>query len=765
MDIVGRRRQVSEAKRHLLDTRLLTLTGVGGVGKTRLALRIAAEVRREFPDGVWFIELASLQNRDLLTRTVAMALSLPDGSARPPVETLTDYLRDKRLLLVLDNCEHLLDVCTALINSLLGAAPRLRILATSRECLDLPKEFVFVVPPLSVPRSDREATASGTSEYEATTLFVKRARLIMPEFTVDATNIVTVARLCRRLDGIPLAIELAAVRLRVLSLDQILERLDDRFRLLARRCRTTLPRQQTLRATVDWSFELCSVQEQALWARLSVFAGGMDLHAAEEVCSADPIARENVFDLVTALIEKSILTREGEGTQARYRLLETLRQYGEERLVESGAQAIFRRRHCDYYRDLAEQAKAGWFTPRQVEWFNKISQERANFRVALEYCVTAPGEERQALQLAVALYGFWVFYGAFGEARHWLDRALREERETSAERFKALAMDAVFALMQGEIDLARPLINECCDYARKSDDGRAGAVVAFLCGRAALLNGDYQGAVSKLKSALDWYQTNVDPVSENGDMNETFLTAFYLAIAASFLGDARSADFAAECRRLAETADALGEISMGMWVMGIERWRAGDTARAIVHFQESLRLDYAFGYRYSPAWSVETLAWATAAVGQHVRAACLLGVATELRSSMGLSLPGFRPYADSHNSCESYLREVLGDESYTENLQRGMSLGHDSAIDYALGKDKVAAQPLGSHETTPSKLTPRERQVADLVAEGMSNKDIAARLVIAQRTAEGHVENVLVKLGFTSRAQIAAWVTDRKEPR
>ncbi len=761
MEIVGRRQEVADAKKYLSRSRLLTLTGVGGVGKTRLALRTAGEVKRGFPDGAWLVELASVQDRALLARTVTTALSLPDPAVRAPVETLTEFLQDKRLLLVLDNCEHLLDACAELIDGLLASAPGLRILATSRERLGLPEEFVFAVPPLSVPESDDGNVVGALSEYGATALFTKRAELVVPNFTIDATNRSDVARLCQRLDGIPLAIELAAVRLRVLSPGQILDRLDDRFRLLSRPSRSAPPRQQTLQAAVDWSYELCSLEEQTLWARLSVFSGGLDLQAAEQVCDGGPIAREDVFDLVAALIEKSILVRKDDGARARYQLLETLRQYGEERLIESGEQQEFRGRHRDHYRDLAERARQGWFAPGQVEWFTRISRERANFRVALEHCFTMPGEARAALEIAAALYGFWVFYGAFGEARHWLDRILGQEKEPGPERFKALMMNATFTLMQGELDLAWPLMEECREYAEESGDARSQALITFLYGRAALLRGDYKDAVQRLEAALEWNRSNRDAVSRNGDMSEVFLTAFYLAIAASFVGDERSAEYAAQCRRVAKKADALGEISMAVWVTGIERWRAGETRQAIALFQESLGLDHAYGYRYSPAWSIEALGWATATDGQHEHAACLLGAAARLRRLMGLSLPGFRPYADAHERCEARLREVLGTERYTANFQRGTTLGREDAIAMALGQD-TEPHRARVEVPEPAVLTPREQQVADLVAEGMSNSDLAARLVIAQRTAECHVEHILVKLGFTSRTQIAAWASARK---
>src|SRR5215469_612357 len=333
---VGRRRELSVARRLLGDARLLTLAGAGGVGKTRLALRLAAEVRRTFAEGVWLADLAPLQDGELVPQTVVAALGLPDHSTRLPVETLLEHLVDKRLLLVLDNCEHVLGACAVLATKLLSEAEGLRILATSRQLLNIEGEQVLEVPPLSVPEPDQLSAAGSLIEYEAVRLFAERAAAVVPGFAVTAGNSAVVARLCQGLDGIPLAIELAAVRLRVLSVEQILERLDDRYRLLTRGSRTALERHQTLRAAIEWSYDLCSPQEQTLWKRLSVFSGGFDLEAVEQTCADEDIAQEDIFELVTGLIDKSILARQQHGPRVRYRLLETIRQYGQGRLTESG---------------------------------------------------------------------------------------------------------------------------------------------------------------------------------------------------------------------------------------------------------------------------------------------------------------------------------------------------------------------------------------------------------------------------------------------
>ncbi len=338
MSFVGRRQEVAEARQLLRRHRLLTLTGVAGVGKTRLALQVAAASSRTFPAGVWLVELGSLQDGELVAGTVAGALGLSDQCPQHPTDALAEYFKDKRALLVLDNCEHLLDACAGLVEALVRAAPKLRVLATSRQPLGVYGESILMVPSLPVP--DPDQPASVVRRYEAVSLFAERAAAVLPGFQVTSDNSAALARLCQRLDGIPLAIELAAGQLRMLSLEQILDRLDDHAELLTWESQTGPPRQRTLRAAIGWSFDLCSPAERAVWARCSVFSGGFDLEAAEEVCSGDGIAREDVLDVVANLVDKSILVREEDAGRVRYRLPETIRRYGRCRLADSGEERV-----------------------------------------------------------------------------------------------------------------------------------------------------------------------------------------------------------------------------------------------------------------------------------------------------------------------------------------------------------------------------------------------------------------------------------------
>ncbi|MBV9383926.1 MAG: LuxR family transcriptional regulator, partial [Streptosporangiaceae bacterium] len=474
---VGRRREVAEVRRLLSVSRLVTLTGVGGVGKTRLALRAAVEFRRAF-DETWLVDLAGLIDPSLVVPTVAATVGLCDQSERPPLPVLSDFLAPKRMLLVLDNCEHLLDACAELADALLRAAPELRILATSRQSLRIEGEFTMAIAPLPVPAGDQPPLSpEALGQYEAVSLFADRAAAVLPGFILDGSNAMAVARLCRQLDGIPLAIELAAVRLRALSVGEIEERLGDRYGLLTGGSRAALPRQRTLRALVDWSFSLLSTAERHLWARLSVFAGDFGLDAVEGTCAGEGISADELPDLLADLVDKSLLLRHEHLGEGRYRLLETLRQFGQEKLSEYGQRELMLSRHRDWYQRLAEQALAEWFGPRQVSWFNRLRLERANLRAALEYCLSEPGEAETGLRMAsVLLRPFWLPNAFFSEGRMWLARLL-EKVTAGTARAKGLCANAWLALMQGDAATALSMLEEGGRLADQLDDPASSACV------------------------------------------------------------------------------------------------------------------------------------------------------------------------------------------------------------------------------------------------------------------------------------------------
>jgi non-specific serine/threonine protein kinase len=710
------------------------------VGKTRLALRVAADVRRSFTDGVWLVELSALRDGDLLARTIAARLGLPDQAAGDPADLLADHLADRHLLLILDTCEHLVDACAKLAEALLRAAPRLRILATSREPLDVMGEQALLIPPLEVPEPGVPAEG-----YDSVTLFIDRADAIMPGFTLTAANQQAVARLCRELDGIPLALELAAVRLRTMSIEQIVDRLDDRFRLLGT-ARTSLDRHQTLHAAVGWSHELCTAQEQQLWARLSVFPGSFDLEAAERVCAGEPITADPLFDTLGRLVGKSIVLCEQDGS--RYNMLDTIREYGAERLRGLGEQDELRRRHRDHYLGLAEQAAAGIIGPEQVGWLVRLRQETHNLRVALDYSYASPGQEADGLRMTVLLRPYWLLLGLFNEGRHWHDRALATGRDPRLGAW-ALYGAGILAVQQGDFERANPLLARAADLADEFHDRDLGIHVSDARGIALTFTGDLDEALEYRESALAGYR-------EIG-CSEPFAFSTFAGLAALYclVGEQdRGIALTEECLRRSE---ALGEQwgrGSALLARGAGRWLSGDADRAIEDALASLRIKERLGDLHSITMALDLIAISLATKGDHVRAAELCGVGDALWRILGAPVQQGPHYVEIRRHATETIRQALGEEQFETARQRGTGLSVPEAIAIARNETATPVTPV-----LASPLTDREREIAKLVTEGLGNREIAERLVLAKRTVDSHIEHIFKKLGFTSRAQVAAWVS------
>src|SRR6516225_11560173 len=448
---VGHRGELAEVRRLLAGSRLVTLTGPGGVGKTRLALRAAAGLARAFPDGVWLVRLDQLRDEALLAQAVAEALGLQDRAGYVPEAAVAEYLAGRQLLLVLDNCEHVVDAVAKLADVLLRAAAGLRVLATSREWLNMPGETVLAVPPLAAPDARERLSVAELAQFAAAALFAERAAQVVPGFAVTEANAAAVAGICRRLEGLPLAIELAAGQTPVLSAEQIDVRLGDRLGLLTRGSRTRPARQQTLRASVGWSYELCSPAERLLWTRLSVFNGGCELDAAEDICADHRLAAAQVLDLLAALAGKSILIAAHRKGVARYRLPETLREYGQERLHESGEYTALRRRHRDWHEQLARQANTDWLSPQIAGLTARLHREHANVNAAQDFCQAEPGEAEAGLRIAIHV---WLFYywsaGHISEGRYRLGQALAEAGEPTVWRARGLLLAGFLAVISGD---------------------------------------------------------------------------------------------------------------------------------------------------------------------------------------------------------------------------------------------------------------------------------------------------------------------------
>ncbi|WP_242676757.1 LuxR C-terminal-related transcriptional regulator [Rhodococcus sp. ABRD24] len=748
---VGRRAEVAEARRLLTTAHLLTLTGIGGVGKTRLALRVAKASERAFPDGVWFVELDELHDPALLAETVAGVFGLRDQSSRPARELLVEYLVERRALIVLDNCEHLVDAVAVLTESLLRRCPDLRILATSREALGIGGEVVLRVPPMVAPDPGRPRSKPGIPESEAVTLFAERAASVLPGFDITEHNRPAVAWICHRLDGLPLPIELAAARMRAMSADQIRNRLSDRYRLLTDGSRVAPTRQQTLRLCVDWSHELCTPDERVAWARLSVFSGGFDLEAAEFVCGRE-LPPEDLLDVVASLVDKSILLSEKANHGVRYRMLETLRQYGQEQLAATGELSNARRRHRDWFEGLVLQADREWIGARQAHWMRTLFAEQSNIRSALEYCLHEPGEAGAAVRIAAALHEYWLCRGMLGEGRHWIARAVSgSDDRPGADRVRALCAAGQFAGMQSDLAEGAALVAHARRLADELGDADSLALVTHGAGRMAMVSGDLDGAVGSLTDALASFRAA-------GDTHLTVLALQGLGIVRGMCGDVEQAVACHE--EVMSITAALGESeyrARAMWLLGLQMWTRGDAERASALAVDSLRLSRMVDDHFAAEGCIELLAW-TCADGRSERAAVLSGAAESLSRAMGTPPAAIPTTVVHHEECRRQIRRVLGEREFDAAFARGGAMSFEDAVDYALEEKTPPATPAEPRTADAHTLTRRERQVAELVARGLTNKEIASELVIAQRTAEGHVEHILSKLGFTSRAQIATWV-------
>ncbi len=834
---VGRDREIEEVTRLVGTARLVTLAGPGGVGKTRLALEVAAGLLDTFPGGVWFVDLAPLSDPGLVPHTVAAALRVPEEPGRTVTESLVEFLRPASLLLVLDNCEHLVSASAHLADAVVRACPSVRIMVTSREPLAIPGELTYRIPPLSLPGSDPQASCEDLMRAEAVRLFVERALFVSPEFALSERNLRAVARACRRVDGLPLAIELAAARVRVLSVEEVADRLDDCFRLLTGGSRTALPRHQTLRAAIEWSHTLLSEKERALFQRVAVFAGGFDLEAAEAVCAGRGIAASEILDVLSQLVDKSLVLVEDHGGQARYRLQDTVRRYGRDRLLESGGQAEALARHRDWCLGLAERAEPELQGPDQQRWVRRLEVEHDNLREALAFALEGSSGD-DALRMAAALWWFWHARGYLSEGRAWLRRALAgSSHAPPGARARALYGAGFLAWRQGEYAQAQALGQESLAVARSRGDrlGMASAIslleqvarargdheraealpeeslalfremgdtwgvatTLIMVGNAARLRGNYTRARAALEESLELFRSL-------GDASGGAATLHFLGLVARDQGDYERAEAAGrESLRLSRDlgdqsrvafalhslglvardrgehakAEALFNESLGLFreladawgittvlvSLGVAARLRGDGARAAELLRQSLTLRRDLGDKSGIAECLAHLAGIAAAMRKPERAARLLGAAEALRGSIGAQLPPAHR-ADCERTA-AIARKRLGKRAFAEAWAAGRQMTTEQAVADGLTAAAPAAEGAGAAAAripgnVPGPLTSREREVAALIAQGHTNRDIASALVITEGTAANHVQHILNKLGLRSRAQIAAWAAE-----
>jgi predicted ATPase/DNA-binding NarL/FixJ family response regulator len=755
---VGRRQDRVDVRRLLSSARLVTLTGFGGVGKTRLALRAAEELGRLYGDGVWFVPFADLADPALVAETTAAALGIEDRAARMDDARLAEHLRHRELLLVFDNCEHLVDACAGLAELLLRTCPRVHILATSREPLRVHGEAVRPVLPLPVP-SRLEGASAAVEAYESVQLLVERAGQVAPGFVINDDNRADIVEICRHLDGIPLALELAAVRLRAMVPAELLHELRRHWRFLDVGIRAAPDRHQTMTACLDWSHSLCEPDEQELWARLSVFVGGVEADAIHDIATQAPagLPPERVVHLVQSLVDKSILVAEPGPDRMRYRMLEVIRLFGTARLDEAGRLLDLRRSHRDWYAEMLTRYDGQWMSAQQAEQMRRVRREDANIRTALRFCWRQDGEAVTGLEMAARLRKYSMAYGWLTEDRLWLQRLLTKVPDPSAARFGGLYAACWLAVLQGDREAAADLLAQCRELAPELDDS-ARTRAEQVAGWHELFVGDLAASVPHLQAAVEGF-------GALGWLDEQADTLVLLGMAHGFAGElAHADDNYAECLRICADGANPWARSYALQWGGLVAHERGDREQGLAWETESLRLKREIQERLGVALCLEALAWMHCDTDA-AKAATMLGAGAALLKSLGTTpeaLPGLQSY---HDASEARLRVVLDDASFVEAFERGASMPVEVAIAFALDETSAAVTS-GSTESdgyTSAKLTRRESEIARLIADGLSNKEIATRLVISTRTAESHVEHILVKLGFTSRTQVAAWVAKQAE--
>jgi len=632
---VGREREMAEVKRLLSTARLLTLTGPGGCGKTRLSLQVAADLLESYPEGVWLVEMAPLGDPDLVPQAVASALGVQEEGLRPIMHTLVDFIKPRTLLLLLDNCEHVLSSAARLAETLLRSCPGLRVLATSREGLGIAGEMAYPVPSLSLPPPEAQERdlfpVEKLTQYEATRLFIERAAFSQPGFQLTAQNAPAIAQICHRLDGIPLAIELAAARVKVLPVEHIARRLDDRFRLLTGGSRTALPRQQTLRALIDWSYNLLSSREQMLLGRLSAFMGGWTLEAAEAICQGEGIEEWEVLDLLSRLVDKSLVGFEEQQETTRYRLLETVRQYSRERLQETGEDAPVRQRHRDYYLGLVKEAEPYLTGARQSEWLDRLETEHDNLRAALAWCLSDTEGVGSGLELAGALSRFWEIRGYWSEGRRWLEAALAQAEglRRSAAHGKALLGAGRLAYAQGEDTGARSLHEESLRIYRELGDKRG--IAASLQNLGNVAEARWNPGEAHLR-----YAQSLEISREIGDRWGIAASLYGLGNVAYDRGEYELAhSLYEESLAIREEIGDKGGIAWALMSLGNVAWRQGEYRKARSLYEESLTIYRELGDKGGIAWALNNLGHVAHIEGEDAAARSLHEESLAIRQEIG----------------------------------------------------------------------------------------------------------------------------------
>ena len=732
---IGRRRELADLRRKLGMARVVSLVGPGGVGKTRLAVRAASDLARGFSGGAWLVELAEVRDPSLVDNAVMASLDLRDQAATEPRVLLLSYLADKELLLVLDNCEHLLEAAAGIVNEVVRAAPGIRVIATSREPLAVAGEHVLPIAPLQLPAMDDGALRRN----EAVMLFVERAAAAAGTFELTSANEAAVADVCRRLDGLPLAIELAAVRTRVLSVEQILERLSDRFGLLVGGGRAAIPRHQTLETTIEWSHDLLSAGERTLLRRLCVFAGRFTLEDVEGVCE---------FDLhhLSSLVEKSLVIKEDVRSVACYRLHETMREYAALKLREAGEAETLVERCTDYYvqRCALTGPPARY---RLVEWLEWMALEIDNVRAILRHCLDR-GDFNRGTNIVASLGWFWITR-ATTEGVGWLDQMLAGGRGEKESMAWACFLRGFLAVLQADTTAALPWLERAAGAARELDHAELLTQAMSMASIAAMTAGDRAASEAFYEEALTAVAQATDQASKTAVLQARALNGM-------FTGELDAVrDATSEGVTLSREAGDLYVLEIMLMELAFVTLFTGDASAAKPLYTEALQIARRIDDRLAQSYLLAAFGWFAAGDGHARLGAQLLGAAEATRLGAGAAI--IAPLAPLLDQAEESAVATLSRVKFDAEFMAGKRLNREAAIRLALGESGQVRAHSAVGESGAGVLGKREADVARLVAEGLTNKQIGAQLFISERTVDSHVRSILNKLGFNSRAQIAGW--------
>lgn len=791
---IGRAGEIAEIGSLLATARLFTLTGMGGSGKTRLAAQVASQMHATFPHGVQWVDLSALADASLVPHVVAARCGVADHSSVALLDALVSALRPQHFLLVLDNCEHLLTACAHLSETLLGNCPDLHILTTSREPLAIPGEVIWLVPPLRVPEQATSTSVEELLAYEAVQLFVMRATAVLPAFRLTAEDAPSVVRICQQVGGLPLALELAAARLQAMSLEELAERLDDACRLLTRGSRTAPPRQQTLRATLDWSYDLLSEAERTVFRQLACFAGSFSLQAVEVVCDGANVAEIDVLDVLTRLVEKSLVSVQSRTRETRYRLLEPLRHYAQDRLAETGTLRETCQRHGDWYAALAAQAAEALSTHAQGRWLDRLAIEHDNIRTALGWFLTQ-SDAAGAGQIAAGIWQFWLMRGHRYEGRRWMAQILSVLPDQTALRAQLLWIAGILA--RPDAVRAQELFRESLALWQHVGDRHGIAQALSALGVAAQYLGDHAQAVAYFEQSLPLLRGAVDTP-------QLARTLTSLALSALQCGDLERAmtlctEGLALYQQVGEQrgiAAALANIGLIWQARGDEqraavlweesltvRQRIGDQggaahvlallaglavrqgahARARELYQESLSLRQQIGDQEGVAPILEGLAALSVALGHHLPAVQLAAAADTVRAAIVKPLAAQERTA--HGRTLAALHARLNEAAFAQAWAEGQRLSLDQVMTIVQALHVPDTDPTVAASSTAGSfapqtaqpaisrydLTPREVEVLRLLSHGLTYAQIAETLVISPRTVDAHVRSIFGKLDVRSR--------------